>query len=47
MQMRADNELLLVPALKRWSHSRARCICPRKPLRVLPTRIRPSLFGGD
>jgi hypothetical protein len=24
-----------------------RCICPRRHLRVLPTRTRPSLFGGD
>jgi len=37
----AEHELLLVPALKRWSRSRARCICPRKHLRVLPIRTRP------
>jgi hypothetical protein len=38
---------LTAPATKRWSRSRARCICPRRHLRVLPTRTRPSLFGGD
>ena len=32
---------------KRWSRARARSICPRWHLRVLPTRTRPSLFGGD
>jgi hypothetical protein len=37
----------LAPAMKRWSRSRARVICPRRHLRVLPTRTRPSLFGGD
>ena len=47
MQKPAANEMLLVPAIKRWSRSRARCICPRKHLRVLPIRTRPSLFGGD
>jgi hypothetical protein len=47
MQMCDEIEMLIVPALKRWSRSRARCICPRKHLRVLPTRTRPSLFGGD
>jgi hypothetical protein len=36
-----------LPAKRRWSGSRARCICPRRHLRVLPTRTRPSLFGGD
>jgi hypothetical protein len=35
------------PASRRWSRSRARCICPRRHLRVLPIRTRPSLFGGD
>jgi hypothetical protein len=34
---------LTAPASKRWSRS----ICPRRHLRVLPTRTRPSLFGGD
>jgi hypothetical protein len=47
MQMCASRELQQAPASKRWSRSRARCICPRKHLRVLPTRTRPSLFGGD
>jgi hypothetical protein len=37
----------IAPALKRWSRSRARGICPRRHLRVLPIRTRPSLFGGD
>jgi hypothetical protein len=37
----------LVPATKRWSRARARCICPRQHLRSLPTRNRPRLFGGD
>jgi len=47
MPLRAAKGLLLLPATRRWSRSRARCICPRKHLRVLPTRTRPSLFGGD
>jgi hypothetical protein len=47
MQMRAHFEFQATPAAKRWSRSRAHCICPRKHLRVLPTRTRPSLFGGD
>jgi hypothetical protein len=47
MQMRTHFEFQAAPARKRWSRSRARCICPRKHLRVLPTRTRPSLFGGD
>jgi hypothetical protein len=38
---------LTAPAAGRWSPSRARCICPRRHLRVLPIRTRPSLFGGD
>jgi hypothetical protein len=36
-----------LPAKRQWSRLRARCICPRRHLRVLPTRTRPSLFGGD
>jgi hypothetical protein len=47
MYLRAIEELLFTPATKRWSRSRAQRICPRKHLRVLPTRTRPSLFGGD
>jgi hypothetical protein len=39
--------LICAPAARRWSRSRARCICPRRHLRVLPIRTRPSLFGGD
>ncbi|MGA7256611.1 MAG: hypothetical protein WBX09_08195 [Terracidiphilus sp.] len=35
------------PAKCRWSGLRARSICPRRHLRVLPTCTRPSLFGGD
>ncbi len=31
----------------RWSPGRERGICPRRHLRVLPIRTRPSLFGGD
>lgn len=46
MQTRA-NRRLLVPAAKRWSRSRARIICPRKHLRVLPIRTRPSQFASD
>jgi hypothetical protein len=38
---------LLMPATKRWSRLRVRSMCPRRHLRVLPTRTRPSLFGGD
>jgi hypothetical protein len=47
MYTRGPKDLLSVPAKKRWSRSRARCIGPRNYLRVLPTRTRPSLFGGD
>jgi hypothetical protein len=47
MQMRIDRGLLPAPATKRWSRSRERGICPRRHLRVLPIRTRPSLFGGD
>ena len=47
MHTRATRDSLLAPAKKRWSRSRAQRICPRKHLRVLPTRTRPSLFGGD
>ena len=43
----AIQHTLLAPANKRWSRPRAQCICPRKHLRVLPSRTRPSLFGGD
>ncbi|MGO8760323.1 MAG: hypothetical protein ACLQG3_19585 [Terracidiphilus sp.] len=35
------------PAAKCWPGARARRICPRRYLRVLPNRTRPSLFGGD
>ncbi len=45
--MRAIHGSSCAPAIKRWSRSRARCICPRKHLRVLPTRTRPSLFASD
>jgi len=34
-------------SLKRWNRAFARTIAPRKHLRVLPTRTRPSLFGSD
>jgi hypothetical protein len=47
MHMRAIHGSSCAPAIKRWSRSRARCICPRKHLRVLPTRTRPSLFASD
>jgi len=30
-----------------WTRWFARSIAPRKHFRVLPTRTRPSLFGGD
>jgi hypothetical protein len=45
MQTRLSTGRLSAPATKRWS--RARGICPRRHLRVLPIRTRPSLFGGD
>jgi hypothetical protein len=32
---------------KSWSRSFVRSIAPRRHLRVLPTRTRPSLFGSD
>ena len=47
MKMRIERGLLPAPATKRWSRSRERGICPRRHLRVLPIRTRPSLFGGD
>lgn len=30
-----------------WNRAFVRAIAPRKHLRVLPTRTRPSLFGSD
>jgi hypothetical protein len=47
MRSRAARGLLLLPATRRWSRSRARSICPRQHLRVLPMRTRPSLFASD
>jgi len=47
MQTRVQKQMLIALASKRWSRSRARGICPRRHLRVLPIRTRPSLFGGD
>jgi hypothetical protein len=47
MQTYQTHLMPIVPASKRWSGWRARCICPRRHLRVLPIRTRPSLFGGD
>jgi len=35
------------PAGKRWSRLRARVIGPRRHLRALPSRTRPSLYSGD
>jgi len=35
------------PAGKRWNRVRARVLNPRKHLRVLPSRTRPSLYAGD
>jgi hypothetical protein len=32
---------------KCWNGAFVRAIAPRKHLRVLPTRTRPSLFGSD
>jgi len=47
MQMHFARQGMNAPAAKRWSRSRARIICPRRHLRQLPIRTRPSLFGGD
>jgi hypothetical protein len=47
MNRRISNTMLLAPAARRWSRSRERSICPRRHLRVLPTRTRPSLFASD
>jgi hypothetical protein len=47
MQKHTTRAAICAPAGKRWSRSRAQRICPRRHLRVLPTRTRPSLFGGD
>jgi hypothetical protein len=38
---------IATPARKRWSRLRARVIGPRRHLRVLPSRTRPSLYAGD
>jgi hypothetical protein len=46
MNKRTSNAVLLAPT-RRWSRLRARIICPRKHLRALPTRTRPSLFASD
>ena len=46
MHLRAANRLL-APANRRWSRSRERSIRPRRHLRVLPVRTRPSLFASD
>jgi hypothetical protein len=47
MQPLAAKASTFLPAASRWSRSRARILCPRRHLRVLPTLIRPRLFGGD
>ena len=47
MQKPASNQMLALSGSRRWSRSRARSICPRKHLRVLPQRTRPSLFASD
>jgi hypothetical protein len=47
MQSLAAKHALYLPASRRWSRLRARSICPRQHLRVLPTRTRPSLFASD
>jgi hypothetical protein len=47
MHTRAAYGVSIAPAAKRWSRWRERTICPRRHLRVLPIRTRPSLFGGD
>jgi hypothetical protein len=47
MHKQTTHAMLFAPASRRWSQSRAHIICPRKHLRALPTRTRPSLFGGD
>jgi hypothetical protein len=47
MRMPASKQMLALSGTRRWSRSRARSICPRKHLRVLPMRTRPSLFASD
>jgi hypothetical protein len=47
MHRHTSNAMLLAPASRRWSRSRDRIICPRRHLRVLPMRTRPSLFASD
>ena len=47
MKLAAHALELLIPATNGWSRSRARGLFPRRHLRVLPTRTRPSLFAGD
>jgi hypothetical protein len=41
---------LAIPATfscKSWNQAFVRAIAPRRYIRVLPTRTRPSLFGSD
>ncbi len=45
MQTRIAKGIEILPAGGSWS--RERSVRPRWRLRVLPIRIRPSLFGGD
>ena len=47
MAKRPAHGTALVHAARRWSRQRALSICPRRHLRILPTRTRPSLFSGD
>lgn len=47
MHKYTSNAMLLAPAGRRWSGERVRSICPRRHLRALPTRTRPSLFASD
>jgi hypothetical protein len=47
MRMRFSNAKLPRPASGRWSRVRERNFCLRRHVHALPTRTRPSLFGGD
>jgi hypothetical protein len=45
--LQTPDSMLAAPISRRWSRARDRSICPRRHVRVLPARTRPSLFAGD
>jgi len=45
--MRSAHSIPVCFSRKSWNRAFVRAIAPRRFLRVLPTRTRPSLFGSD